>query len=91
MNPVQTMRLVILPQAFRVVIPPLASNYVASAKDTAICSSITILELLKSALQVQAWRANPTAIIAATGIYIVVFVPLTRLAGVLENRMKVNR
>lgn len=91
LNPVQTMRLVILPQAFRVVIPPLASNYVASAKDTAICSSITILELLKSALQVQAWRANPTAIIAATAIYIAVFVPLTRLAGVLENRMKVSR
>jgi len=91
MNPVQTMRLVILPQALRVVIPPLTSNYVASAKDTAICSSITILELLKSALQFQAFKANPTAIIAATVIYILIFVPLTRLAGVLEVRMKTGR
>ncbi|HDQ72170.1 MAG TPA: amino acid ABC transporter permease [Chloroflexi bacterium] len=91
LNAVQTMRLVILPQAFRVVIPPLTSNYVASAKDTAICSSITILELLKSALQVQAWRANPTPIIAATAIYIALFVPLTRLSGVLETKMKVKR
>jgi polar amino acid transport system permease protein len=91
LNSVQTMRLVILPQAFRVVIPPLASNYVASAKDTAICSAIAILELLKSAMQVQAWKANPTPLIAATAIYIILFVPLTRLAGVLENRMRMRR
>ncbi len=91
LNATQTMRLVILPQAFRVVIPPLTSNYVASAKDTAICSSITILELLKSALQFQAFKANPTAIIAATAIYIIVFVPLTRFAGVLESRMRTRK
>jgi polar amino acid transport system permease protein len=91
LTPMQTMRLVILPQAFRVVIPPLASNYVASAKDTAICSAITILELLKSAMQIQAFRANPTPLIAATGLYILFFVPLTRLAGILERRMKAKR
>ena len=91
LTPFKTMRLVILPQAFRVVIPPLASNYVASAKDTAIASSISILELLKSAMQLQAWRANPTPIIAATGIYILLLVPLTRLSGMLERRMRVRK
>ena len=90
LNSVQTMRLVILPQAVKVVIPPLASNYVASAKDTAICSSISILELLKQAMTYQAVIANPTPLIAATGIYILLLVPLTRLAGVLEVRMKTN-
>jgi len=91
LTPAKTMRLIILPQAFRVVIPPLASNYVASAKDTAIASSISILELLKSAMQLQAWRANPTPIIAATGIYILLLVPLTRLSGVLERTMRVRK
>jgi polar amino acid transport system permease protein len=91
LNSIKTMRLIILPQAFRVVIPPLASNYVASAKDTAVCSAISILELLKAAMQLQAWRANPTPLIAATAIYIIFFVPLTRLAGVLENRMKARQ
>lgn len=91
LTPVQTMRLVILPQAFRVVLPPLASNYVASAKDTAICSAITILELLKSAMQVQAFFANPTALIAATGIYLAFLVTLTRLTGLLERKMQVRR
>ncbi|MFW6082819.1 MAG: amino acid ABC transporter permease [Chloroflexota bacterium] len=91
LTPAKTMRLIILPQAFRVVIPPLASNYVASTKDTAIASSISILELLKSAMQLQAWRANPTPIIAATGIYILLLVPLTRLSGVLERKMRVRK
>ncbi|MBC7222682.1 MAG: amino acid ABC transporter permease [Anaerolineae bacterium] len=91
LNSWQTLRLVILPQAFRVVIPPLASNYVASAKDTAICSAISILELLKSAMQVQAFRANPTPLIAATALYLLFLVPLTRLAGVLESRMRVRK
>ena len=90
LNTVQTMRLVILPQAVKVVIPPLASNYVASAKDTAICSSISILELLKQAMTFQAVIANPTPLVAATGIYILLLVPLTRLAGILEVKMKTN-
>jgi polar amino acid transport system permease protein len=91
LTPVQTMRLVVLPQAFRVVLPPLASNYVASAKDTAICSAITILELLKSAMQVQAFFANPTALIAATAVYLVFLVALTRLSAQLEKRMHRRR
>ncbi len=91
LRPLQAMRLVILPQAFRVVVPPLTSNYVAMTKDTSICSAIAILELLKTALQIQAWKANPTPLIAATVIYIIFLVPLTRLSGILENRMKTRR
>jgi polar amino acid transport system permease protein len=90
LNPVQTMRLVILPQAFRVVIPPLVGNYVASAKDTAICSAISISELLKSAISEQALRANPSPLIFVTLIYLMMFVPLTRLSGLLETRMKAS-
>ena len=91
LNPLQTMRLVILPQAMRVVLPPLASNYVASAKDTAIASTITILELLKAGMQAQAFFANPTPLIAVTGIYLAFLVILTRLAGLLETRVRSRR
>lgn len=84
----QTMRLVILPQAMRVVMPPLTSNYVAMLKDTAICSSIAIMELLKTAITLQAWKANPTPLVAATVIYLIILLPLARFSTVLENRMK---
>lgn len=88
LNPIQTMRLVILPQAFRVVIPPLVGNYVASAKDTALASSISIIELLKAGLSQKSLLANPSPLIFVTVLYLIMFVPLTRFSGYLEKRMK---
>jgi polar amino acid transport system permease protein len=84
----QTMRLVILPQAFWVVLPPLTSNYVAMLKDTAICSVLAILELLKTAITLQSWLANPTPLVAATAMYLIILIPLARISSVIENRMK---
>ena len=83
LNPIQTMRYVILPQAFRVVIPPLVGNYVASAKDTALASSISIIELLKAGLSQKSLLANPSPLIFVTALYLVMFVPLTKFSGYL--------
>ncbi len=91
LNPVQTMRLVLLPQAFRVVIPPLVGNYVASAKDTALASSISIIELLKAGLSQKSLLANPSPLIFVTALYLVMFVPLTRFSGYLEKKMKASQ
>jgi polar amino acid transport system permease protein len=88
LTPMQTMRLVLLPQAFRVVLPPLVGNYVASAKDTALASGISIIELLKAALSQKSLLANPSPLIFSAALYLVMFVPLTRLSGLLEKRMK---
>ena len=88
LDPMQTMRLILLPQAFRVVLPPLVGNYVASAKDTALCSSISLIELLKAGLSEQAMLANPSPLIFSTALYLLLFVPLTRLSSILETRMK---
>jgi polar amino acid transport system permease protein len=88
LNGLQTMRLVILPQAFRVVIPPLVGNYVASAKDTALASSISIIELLKAGLSQKSLLANPSPLIFVTVLYLIMFVPLTQFSGYLEKRMK---
>ena len=91
MNSLQTMRLVLLPQAFRVIIPPLVSNYVASAKDTALASAISITELLKAGLSQKSLLANPSPLIFVTVLYLVMFLPLTRFSGFLERKMKAGR
>ncbi len=88
LNAVKTMRLVLLPQAFRVVMPPLVSNYVASAKDTALASAISIIELLKAGLSQKSLLANPSPLIFVAVVYMMLFVPLTQLAGLLERKMK---
>ena len=84
----QTMGLVVLPQAFRIVMPPMTNQWIGTLKDTAICSMISITELLKAGQIVSTWKANPTPLIAAAGIYLAMILPLTRLANYLEYRMK---
>jgi polar amino acid transport system permease protein len=91
LNTIQTMRLVILPQAVKVILPPLVSNYVASAKDTALCSSISLIELLKAGLSEQAMLVNPSPLILAAAIYLIMFIPLTRLSSLLEVHMKARQ
>jgi polar amino acid transport system permease protein len=82
----QTMRLVLVPQAFRIVLPPLTNCWIGVLKDTAICSFIAIRELLKCAQIITSQRANPTPLVIATGIFLAMLVPLTIVTTHLEKR-----
>lgn len=84
----QSMRLVLVPQAFRVVTPPLTNRWIGVLKDSAVCSFIAIRELLKTAQMITTQRANPTPLVIATGIYLAILIPLTILAARLEKRFK---
>ena len=81
------MGLVVLPQALRIVLPPLTSNSINVVKDTALASVVAMPDLLKQANQAQALAANPTPLIGAALIYLVLLLPLVRLVGLLEVRM----
>lgn len=83
-----TMRKVILPQAVKVVIPPLTSNCVSIYKDTALASVVAMPDLLKQATDAQALMANPTPLIGAALIYLAFLWPLVRLVNYLEERGK---
>ena len=72
---------VILPQAIKIVIPPLTSNSINVMKDTALASVVAMPDLLKQANQAQALAANPTPLIVAALIYLVILLPLVRLVG----------
>jgi polar amino acid transport system permease protein len=80
------MRKIILPQAIRVIIPPLTSNSIAVYKDTALASVVAMPDLLKQATDAQALMANPTPLIGAALIYLAFLWPLVRLVGHLEAR-----
>ena len=60
-------------------------------KDTALASVVAMPDLLKQATQAQALAANPTPLIAAAGIYLVMLLPLVRLVGLLEARWAAER
>jgi polar amino acid transport system permease protein len=86
-----TMRKVVLPQALRIVVPPLTSNAINVMKDTALASVVAMPDLLKQANQAQALAANPTPLIVAAGIYLIILLPLVRLVGVFERQFARNR
>ena len=83
-----TMRKVILPQAFRMMIPPLASYAVAIMKDTSLASVVAMDDLLKQATDAQALFANPTPLLLAALIYIAILWPMVRFTGWLETHFK---
>ena len=82
------MRKVILPQAFRMMIPPLASYVVSIMKDTSLASVVTMGDLLKQATDAQALFANPTPLLLAALIYIAFLWPMVRFTGWLEQHYK---
>ncbi len=86
-----TMADVVLPQAIRIVIPPLTNNSINVIKDTALASVVAMPDLLKQATQAQALEANPTPLIVAALIYLVMLWPLVLLVGRLELRLGEGR
>ncbi len=80
-----TMVDVILPQAIRIVIPPLTNNCINVMKDTALASVVAMPDLLKQATQAQALAANPTPLIGAALIYIALLWPMVAVVARLEK------
>ncbi len=86
LRPFDVMRDVVLPQAIRIVIPPLTNNSINVMKDTALASVVALPDLLKQATQAQALAANPTPLIGAAVLYLLILLPLVRLVARFEKR-----
>lgn len=87
----QTMKEVILPQAVKIVIPPLTNNSINVVKDTALASVVAMPDLLKQATQAQALAANPTPLIVAAAIYVAFLWPLVAAVSRMERRFAARR
>ena len=84
----QRMRQVVLPQAMRVVLPPLVGQYVLLIKDSSVVSAIGLTDLTRVGWLVVQRVPNGLLVFALVGIgYFIVCYPLILLAGRLERRM----
>lgn len=84
----QAMREVILPQAVRVVIPPITNDFISLLKDSSLVSIITMVDLTKVYGQVSATYYDyfgPGIIVAA--IYLLLGLPFVRFAHHTEKRL----
>ena len=82
------LRRIIIPQATRIVIPPVTNDFIALFKDTAVCSVITVVELSKEYYI----QARNTGAIVELGLltallYLAMSYPLSVFAGRLERRL----
>lgn len=91
LGPASVMGDIILPQALRIVVPPLTNNSIALIKDTALASVVAMPELLKQATQQQAFAANPTPLVGAAILYLIILLPLVRLVVFFERRFRTGR
>ena len=93
MNYAQAMCLVVLPQAFRMTIPPLINVYIALTKNTSVAGGFFVVELFASTRQLVNDNGNiviPILVLAAA-LYLAITVPLGLAAVQLEKRWVVSR
>lgn len=88
-------RLIVLPQALKIVIPPLVNSFIATFKDTSLVVVVGLYDLLnttKTALNDPAWRSFAAeGFIAAAMIYFVVSFFMSRYSQHLEVVLAAGR
>jgi glutamate transport system permease protein len=89
----QSVTLIIFPQAFRMVIPPLINVLIALTKNTSVAGGFFVVELFSVAKELT--NANGNAVIALlvaiAAFYLVITIPLGILSARLERRLVVQR
>jgi glutamate/aspartate transport system permease protein len=86
----QTYRYVLLPMAFRIVIPPLTSESMNIVKNSSVAFAVSIAELTMFAMQAgEETSRNIEIYLAVTGLYFISAFAINRLAHVIENRVRV--
>jgi len=86
----QTYRHVILPMAFRIIIPPLTSEAMNIIKNSSVAFALSIPELIQFAMQAQEETSRGIEIyLAVTGLYVVSAFAVNRLMAFIEQRVRV--
>lgn len=88
----QILGIVVLPQAFRTVVPPLGNIFIALTKNTSIASIISVLDLTEVADRLNNATARPIAVfLGAAAAYLMLTLPSGFAFGWLERKVAFRR
>jgi len=89
----QTLTLVIMPQALRMVVPPLINVLIALAKNTSVAGAFFVYELFHAANDLTNLRGDEVIMIllGIAFFYLVITIPLGLFAGSVEKKLAVLR
>ena len=92
MSPRQALWRIIVPQAVRIVIPPVTNDFIALFKDTSVCSVVTVMELTKqyNVLAMSTGAILELAILTSL-LYLAMSYPLSLFARWSERRLALGR
>lgn len=84
----QTMVKIIMPQAFRTILPTFTSEFIALIKETSVASFIAVMDLQKSCDNIRNATYNAwIPLLCCAAIYLILTVGLTKLFAVFEKRL----
>ena len=90
-NYIQTMRYIVLPQAFKNVLPSLANEFIVLLKETSVCGLIGLVDLMRGADIIRSITfAAFLPLMAVAIIYLAMVMILTALVNKLERRLREN-
>ena len=85
------MRHIVLPQALRIIIPPLGNQYVDAIKDSAILSIIGVPELMRQSEQLANLYYRPFEFYTFAGaLYLIAVLAVSRGMNVLEKKLSAH-
>lgn len=88
-NYLETMRYIILPQAFKNVLPTLCNEFIALLKETSVAGYIALQDLTKGGDIIRSRTYSAfMPLIAVAIIYLLLVMILSRLVGILERRLR---
>lgn len=89
----QTLSSIVLPQAFRTVVPPLGNVWIALAKNTSIAAGFAVTELAAALVRLSNQNADKllAVFLAIVAAYLVITLPSAWLIGVIERRTAILR
>lgn len=85
----QTMKEIILPQAFKNVLPAIGNEMIALLKETSVAGYVAVQDLTKAANQIKNTtydQINPILLVAL--VYLIIVVVLTKLLSLMERRLR---
>ncbi len=89
MTPWQTMRRIVIPQTYKRLVPPVANEFIALIKDTALVSTIAMVELMRAADQLFNAYFNVTVLVLAACVYLAFTTVFTFVFERVEYRLGV--
>jgi glutamate transport system permease protein len=89
----QTLGTIVLPQAFRTVVPPLGNVWIALAKNTSIAAGFAVTDLAAALQRLANQNADQllTVFLAIVVAYLIITLPSAWLIGVIERRTAILR